>query len=132
VAEKLNIEQPPQGQAGTQEQAAAVAAQPQAPIIPEPMGEAIVASVAQAEQQKETDNPSEPKVIPPPPIEPGLQQPQEFQGVRGIMQAPAVMRQPVRTRFERDQQVQMMWDVVARNQGSALTQTINSALSGVD
>jgi hypothetical protein len=127
----LDIEQSPQGQNEQLDAMAQAAAQNMPPVVPEPSdpAPAIEESVAAAEQRAEGE-------VPPAPTMPPLQVDQQalpgVPGARGVMQAPAVMRQPVRTPFERDQQVAILWKVVAEQGGSSLTQAIFGKLSGID
>jgi len=93
------------------------------------MADAVVSSVQQSEQEQQAVNPAP---TPAPRPAPNLAQQPSFTGPTGIMQTPGAMRQPMRSPFERDQNVHLMWKTVANNDGSAFTQLITDSLSGVD
>jgi len=130
VADKLNVEQPPYGEALEQDQAAQAAAEPPPPLLGIP-------DVATAIQESAGQGPpAEPLAALQaplgPPAAPGAAPAPRFMGISGALQAPSLMRQPMRSRFEQDQQIGQLWQVIAENEGSRMTQMIASSLSGVD
>lgn len=128
MAQKLNVEQPAQGQAQVLDMAAEAAAQEPPPVVGNPEAAAAIEQSAQEAGEQPAGETQVAQAPPPlPPSEEG-----EFPGITGILQAPGVMRQGTRTPYERDQYVAMMWDVVARDRGTALTQQIAHDLTGID
>jgi len=135
MAEKLNVERPEWG-----ERAEVDAAAESAQVPPIDTAEQVAADLATAtEQLGQVGGEAAPAVEA---VTPAVQQAQETQRqtasmptqprVRGVLGAPASMVQPVRTQFERDQEVAMMWRTVVDARGSAVTQAIYDGLSGAD
>jgi hypothetical protein len=129
----LELEDPAQGQA---QQLADAAAQAQAlEARPEPTAADTIQQSAAAAGIVAPDQ--IPAAAATPTVEPVAQPVSERiviprLGPSGALQAPAMLRQPLRTPFEREQEEGMLWKVLAMQGGSALTQAISSSLSGVD
>ena len=125
----LDVERPAQGQAAQVDAAAQASQQPPVDPIADlqgQMAQTVQDSAQQVQaQQAGASDPAAPQA-------PSAPLAQRAPLVQGIMQAPAIMQQPMRTQYERDQEVKLMWDVVARDKGSALTQQMSTLLSGVD
>jgi hypothetical protein len=124
MAELLNIEDAPYGQTALLQAAAQAAQQEPIPAAELDAAQAVEQSVGAAQGQA----PAAPSVAPAPKPQPR----QPFTGITGALQAPAVMQQPMRVPFEREQEVAMLWQTVAGNRGTPLTSMIAGRLSGVD
>ena len=124
MADKLNVEQPPAGMAQVEDQAALAAQQPAPPIVTSPDLPAISAlDQGQAPQSASASTSQQPAPV---------SAPVKFNGPTGILQAPAALQQPMKSDVERDQEIQMMWNVMATHGGSALTRLVTDSLSGVN